>query len=137
MARTRQSLPYYEPDFVQGRLTAVHPFTSLVAVDAEVVWGGATWRTELGFTRDAPFTATHGHRLSGKLVEWVGAVEFFPGGEGTRVNLQLVAREARLHDAVLELKSYVGLNGEVESRFGQDRWKAALQFATGLSVNDV
>ena len=48
-----------------------------------------------------------------------------------------MAREARLHDAVLELKSYVGLNGEVESRFGQDRWKAALQFVTGLSVNDV
>jgi hypothetical protein len=66
----------------------------------------------------------------------VGAVEFFPGGKDTRLNLQLVARSLRTDQEILELKNYFGLNGAVETNFAQGRWKAGLQFAVGLSVTD-
>jgi len=47
IGRTRQSLPYFRPDFARGTLTAVYPFSRFVGADAEWVAAGATWRTEL------------------------------------------------------------------------------------------
>lgn len=76
-------------------------------------------------------------RVDARLTEWVGAVEFFPGGKSTRVNLQLVARQAKAKEPVLELLRYVGVNGEVETSFAQAGWKVALQFASGLNVHDL
>jgi hypothetical protein len=137
LGRTRQSLPYYEADFRAATMTAVHPFVNFVAVDGELVWAGATWRTELAFSRGVPMTSLTAARVDAKLTEWVGAVEFFPGGKSTRVNLQLVARNAKTHEPVLELLRYVGVNGEVETSFAQAGWKVALQFASGLNVHDL
>lgn len=137
VGRTRQSLPYYEPDFRAGTMTAVHPFVRFAAVDGEVVWAGATWRTELAFSRGVPMTSLAAARVDARLTEWVGAVEFFPGGKSTRVNLQLVARKAKADQPVLELLRYTGVNGEVETSLGQGAWKLALQFASGLDVHDV
>ena len=135
--RTRQSLPYYEPDFLATTLTAVHPFVAFAAIDGEVVWAGATWRTELAYSSGVPMTSPTAARVDAKVTEWVGAVEFFPGGRNTRVNLQLVARKANPNEPVLELTRYVGVNGEIEATFSQARWKLALQFASGLNVHDL
>jgi hypothetical protein len=137
LGRTRQSLPYFRPDFQRGTLTAVHPFNSFAGVDAEWVSAGATWRTELVFSRGVPLTTPLGQAVDARALEWVGAVEFFPGGGDTRVNLQLVSRRLHVDGSVLELTSYLGVNGEVETVFGQGRWKLGLQFASGLSVHDL
>jgi hypothetical protein len=137
LGRTRQSLPYYEADFRSGTMTAVHPFVNFVAVDGEIVLAGATWRTELASSRGVPMTSLTAARVDARLTEWVGAVEFFPGGKSTRVNLQLVARNAKAKEPVLELLRYVGVNGEVETSFSQAGWKLGLQFASGLNVHDL
>ena len=68
--------------------------------------------------------------------EAIGALEFFPGGKDTRVNLQLVLRSLHADQPFLEIKDYTGVNGEVETTFGQGRWKAALRFSSGLNVHD-
>ncbi len=141
VGRTRQSLPYFRPDFVRGNLTAVYPFSRFVGVDAEWVAAGATWRSELVATRGLPLTTPLGQTVAARAVEWVGAVEFFPGGGDTRVNLQLLAHQLRVSSdvgtEVLELTRYRGVNGEIESSVGQGRWKLGLRFASGLSVHDL
>ena len=137
LGRTRQSLPYYEANFLTATMTAVHPFVNFVGIDGEVVWAGATWRTELALSRGVPMTSMSASRVDAKVTEWVGAVEFFPGGKSTRVNLQLVARNSKANEPVLELRRYLGVNGEVETTFAQASWKLALQFASGLNVHDL
>jgi hypothetical protein len=137
MARTRQSMPYYQADPVSMTLTAVHPFVRFAGLDAEMVMGEVTLRTELGWSDGVPFTSPAGQLLPRRVVEWVGAMEFFPGGENTRVNLQLAARSVQGSQIILELKDYVAVNGEMEAKFDQGRWKAGMRFNVGLNARDV
>jgi hypothetical protein len=137
LARTRQSLPYYRLDPLAPSFTAVHPYNNFAGVDAEWVARDVTWRTELGYTADVPVTLPNAVMEMADAVEWVGAAEFFPGGGDVRVNVQLLARSLRTSEQILELKNYIGINGEIESEFGQGRWKAGLRFAVGLNVNDL
>lgn len=137
LARTRQSLPYYRLDLSSLSLTAVHPFNTFVGADLELVRGGLTWRMELGYTDDVPVTLPSTAMDKTQSLDWVGAVEFFPGGGDTRVNLQLVAHALQTDRTVLELDEYYGANGEIETSFGQGRWKAGLRFAGGFNVDDV
>lgn len=136
LARTRQSLPYFQLDPARMRIVAVHPYVNFAGVDAEVAAGGVTWRTELGYSDGVPLTAATGAMVRTRAVEWIGAAEFFPGGGNTRVNLQLLARHHRTGQPVLQLRNYAGLNGEVETTFDQGRWKASMRFAAGLNVRD-
>lgn len=137
LARTRQSLPYFQADPVPMTLTEIHPYVRFAGVDAELATDSVTWRTELGWSSGVPFTAASGQLLTRDVVEWVGAMEFFPGGEDTRVNLQLAARSVQGSQPIQELDEYLALNGEVETRFGQGRWQAGLRFNLGLNVRDV
>ena len=137
LARTRQSLPYYRVDLATATLTAIHPYNTFVGADLETVRGGATWRMEAGYTSNVPVTLATTAMDTTESLDWIGAVEFFPGGGDTRVNLQLVAHALQTDRAVLELKEYYGVNGEVETTFGQGRWKAAMRFASGFNVRDV
>jgi len=137
LARTRASLPYYRFDALAPSLTAVHPLQNFGGVDAETSVGGVLWRTELGYTTDVPVTRPDTSMAMAGVLQWVGAVEFFPGGKDTRVNLQLVARDTRIQGPILELKSYLGLNGEIATSFAAERWKAAVRFAGGLNVRDL
>jgi hypothetical protein len=136
LGRVRQSLPYVVVDPLAGTLTTTHPMQRFVALDAEVVAGDVTWRSELGYTPDQPMTALDGRRLDARAWEWVAAAEWFPGGKDVRVNVQLLARSVRAGQPTLELDEYVALNGEVESTFAQGRWKFALRFNTALNVSD-
>jgi hypothetical protein len=136
LARTRQSIPYYRVDLAAPSLTAIHPYNNFAGVDAEWVTGGITWRTELGYIDGVPATLPNAAMTMVDAVEWVGAMEFFPGGEDTRVNLQLLARSLRTSQTILEIENYVGVNGEVETSFVQGRWKAGVRFALGLNVRD-
>lgn len=137
LARTRQSLPYYRVDLANTALTAVHPFNTFVGADVEWVTGGYTWRMEAGHTSDVPVTRANTAMGRSGALDWVGAVEFFPGGRDTRINLQLAAHKLQTGEPILERKEYYGTNGEIESTFGQGRWKAGLRFSAGLNVHDV
>jgi hypothetical protein len=139
LARARQSVPYYlaSPDPARPSLTAIHPFQNFAGVDAEWASGDYTWRTELGYTSGVPATLPTAAMVMTDVVEWIGGVEFFPGGKDTRATLQLVARSLRTGEDILELKRYVGVNGELETVFDRGRWQASLRFAVGLNVNDV
>jgi hypothetical protein len=136
LARTRQSIPYYRVDLAAPSLTAIHPYNNFAGVDVEWVTGGVTWRSELAYTDGVPATLPSTAMTMVDAVEWAGAMEFFPGGEETRVNLQLLARSLRTAQPILELKNYLGLNGEVATSFDQGRWTAGVRFAFGLNVSD-
>lgn len=137
LARTRQSLPYYRLNPAGPSLTAIHPFNNFVGADMEFVAGDFTWRMEMGYTDDVPFTLATTALGKTSVFDWVGAVEFFPGGKDTRVNLQLAAHKLNTGKNALELGEYYGANGEVETTFAQGRWKAGMRFFTGLNVHDV
>ena len=137
LARTRQSLPYYQVDVPNMTLTAVHPFNTFVGADLELVSGGLTWRMELGYTDDVPVTLPTAAMDKTHALDWIGALEFFPGGKDTRINLQLVAHALQTDRSILELKEYYGANGEIETTFAQGRWKAGLRFSSGFNVHDV
>lgn len=137
LARTRQSLPYYRVNPVAPSLTAIHPFNSFAGADVEFVTGDYTWRMELGYTDDVPFTLPTTAIGKTSALDWVGAVEFFPGGKDTRVNLQLATHTLNTSQNTLELSEYYGANGEIETTFAQGRWKAGTRFFTGLNVHDV
>jgi hypothetical protein len=137
VARTRQSMPYYRVDAGVPALTAVHPYNRFIGIDLETTAAGATWRAEVGYTGGVPATRPGGQMIDTSAVEAVAGVEFFPGGKNTRATLQLAARSLRADGALLELKDYVGVNGEIESTFGEGRWRASLRFMSGLNVHDV
>ena len=137
LARTRQSLPYYQANLLTPSLTAIHPYNTFIGADMEMVRGGQTWRMEIGYTDDVPYTRPDASMAMTRALDWVGAVEFFPGGGDTRVNLQLVARALQTDRGTLEINEYYGANGEIETRFGNGRWKAGLRFATGFNVDDI
>lgn len=137
LARTRQSLPYYRVALADGTLTAIHPFSGFVGADLELVRGGLTWRMELGYSDTVPVTLASTAMDTTHALDWIGALEFFPGGGDTRVNLQLAAHALQTDRSILELKEYYGANGEIETSFGQGRWKAGARFSVGLNVDDV
>lgn len=137
LARTRQSLPYYRLEPAGPALVATHPYGNFVGVDGETTAFGATWRAEVGYTDGVLATRPGGQPVDTAALEAVAGVEFFPGGKNTRVTLQLAARSLRADGPLLELKEYVGVNGEVESTFGQGRWRASLRFMSGLNVRDL
>ena len=138
LARTRQSLPYYRVDAAALTLTAVHPFNNFIGADFELVRGGYTWRMEAGHTDNVPVTLAATTSMgSTRSLDWIGALEFFPGGGETRVNLQLVAHALQTDRNILELKEYYGANGEIETHFSQGRWKAGMRFSSGFNVRDL
>ena len=137
LARTRQSLPYYRVDLPKLTLTAVHPFNTFVGADLELESNGLTWRMELGYTDNVPVTRPSTAMDTTHSLDWIGALEFFPGGADTRVNLQLVAHALQTDQSILELKEYYGANGEIETSFGQGRWKAGMRFSGGFNVKDI
>lgn len=137
LARTRQSLPYYRLNPAGPSLTAIHPFNNFAGADMEFVTGDFTWRMEMGYTDDVPYTLATTTPGKTSAFDWVGAVEFFPGGKDTRVNLQLATHKLNTGKNTLELGEYYGANGEIETIFAQGRWKAGARFFTGLNVHDV
>lgn len=137
IARTRQSLPYYQADFASLRLVEIHPYQNFVGIDGEFVAADVTWRAELGSTDQLPLTGTDGSLRFGRSRDAVAAAEFFPGGRDLRVSLQLVAHDVDVDAPVLERTRYVGLNGEVQATVGQGRWRLGLRFASGLNAHDV
>lgn len=137
LARTRQPLPYYRLDAADQALTVVHPYNTFAGIDAEFTAKDVTWRTELSWTRGVAVTLPTGAMARARQTEWVAGAELFPGGGDTRLTLQLMARWLHAHQTVLELKRYVGVNGELESNLAQGRWRFSLRFFGGINVRDL
>lgn len=139
LARTRQSQPYYQ---IGGTpfaptLTAIHPFNNFAGADMELESNGITWRIELGYTDGIPVTLPTAATTTVPSLDWVGGIEFFPGGADTRINLQLVVQSLQTSQTVLQLTEYYGANGEIETTFGQGRWNVGLRFFGGINVKDL
>ena len=137
LARVRQSLPYYRVNPLGPSLTAIHPFNNFVGADVEFVTGNYTWRMEASYTDDVPTTLPTTAIDQTSVFDWIGGVEFFPGGKDTRVNLQVAAHKINTSKNTLELREYYGANGEVETLFAQGRWKVGARFFAGLNVHDI
>jgi len=139
LARTRQSQPYY---LIGGTpaaptLTGIHPFNNFAGADMEMENAGITWRMELGYTDEVPVTLPTAATITVPSLDWVGGIEFFPGGKNTRINLQLVAQALQTDASILQLTEYYGANGEIETSFGQGRWTAGLRFFGGFNVQNL
>ena len=137
MAHTRQSTPYYRTAGI-GRIEAVYPRSWAYGADAAIDAAGATWRVELLYSSDNPVTRRDLSYTTSEALAWGGGVEFHPGDGDTRVNLQLLGMN--LIDApstVIDRKEIYSLNGEIETPFDRDRWRAKIGFYAGLNDKDV
>ena len=137
VAHTRQSTPYYRTAGI-GRIEAVYPRSWAYGADAAIDAAGATWRVELLYSSDNPVTRRDLGYTTSEGLAWGGGVEFHPGDGDTRVNLQLIGMN--LIDApstVIDRKEIYSLNGEIETPFDRDRWRAKIGFYAGLKEKDI
>ncbi len=137
VAHTRQSTPYYRTAGI-GRIEAVYPRSWAYGADAAIDAAGATWRVELLYSSDNPLTRRDLGYTTSEALAWGGGVEFHPGDGDTRVNLQLMGMN--LVDApssIVDRKEIYSLNGEIETPFDRNRWRAKIGFYAGLNDKDV
>ena len=137
VAHTRQSTPYYRAAG-SGRIEAIYPRSWAYGADAAIDAAGATWRVELLYSSDNPVTRRDLGYTTSEALAWGGGVEFHPGDGDTRVNLQLIGMN--LIDApstVIDRKEIYSLNGEIETPFDRDRWRAKIGFYAGLNDKDI
>jgi hypothetical protein len=92
---------------------------------------------ELGYTDAVPVTLPTAATITVPSVDWVGGIEFFPGGKDTRINLQLVAQALQTDASILQLTEYYGANGEIQTNFAQGHWTAGLRFFGGFNVRNL
>jgi hypothetical protein len=137
VAHTRQSTPYYRSAGA-GRIEAVYPRSWAYGADAAIDAAGATWRVELLYSSDNPVTRKNLGYTTTPAMSWGGGVEFHPGDGETRVNLQLMGMNLiDSPSSILDRKEVYSLNGEVETPFDRNRWRAKLGFYAGLGDKDI
>lgn len=154
---TRQSLPYFaldprvraqllaNPRDLSGALSAApdtfvaqYPRTWVVGGDLGLVTEQATWRLEAAWLSDQPATTADLRYITREAIDWVAGVEFYPGDQELRVNLQLGGTQ--LLDApsgLLDRQKTLNLFGDLEGGFARDRWRARLRFFAGLAKRDL
>jgi hypothetical protein len=153
---TRHSAPYYELD-ESARQTLLatgdaalalaaasgptfvgrHPRTTVLGGDVGFEAAGATWRFEAAYLSDVPVTTTDLRLVTLKGLDWVAGVEFYPGQADTRLILQLSGHHVLDAPAILDRNDVYSLNGELESLFAHNRWRAKLRYSLGLDERDV
>ncbi len=137
LQRVRQSQPYYRViPAAQVTLQAVHPFSTVVGVEAETEGLGATWRMEMAASSATPLTSQTFQYLTAPTLSAVLGAEFFPGDSETRVTLQLAGQRTFTNQAVLDRTRIYALTGEIEHPFASGRWRADLRFSVGLNSRD-
>jgi hypothetical protein len=136
IARTRQSIPYFR-GAGPGVIQAEYPRSWAYGIDAATDAAGATWRAEFLYSSDNPVTREDLGYDTTPAISWGGGVELHPGDADTRVNLQLVGKNLIDSPAILDRKEIYALNGEIETPFDRDRWRAALDFYIGLGDKDI
>jgi hypothetical protein len=134
--RARQSLPNYRIGF--RRRTEIHPLAWVLGGELETAAAGATWRLEGVWTSDAPVTTSPLFRYR-TVPAWdvVAGVETFTRNGDTRVTLQLAGHRTQVDVAVYDRSEYYTALGEIEHRFGHNRWRANLRYSLGIGERDV
>jgi hypothetical protein len=136
VAHTRQSTPYYRSAGI-GRIEALYPRSWAYGADAAVDAAGATWRAELLYSSDNPVTRENLGYTTTPAMSWGAGVEFHPGDSDTRVNLQLVGMNLIDSPSIIDRKEVYSVNGEVETPFDRERWRAKLGFYAGMKDKDI
>ena len=130
----RQTMPYFS---YNGAFTAQYPRFTAVGGDLAFENEGITWRFEAVYLNDLPATHTvTGYTDDVEGANWAAGMEFYPGDQDIRVNLQ-VAGNHLFEDNLLERENVYNLNGSVEIPFGEEAWKANIRFFTGLDKKDI
>lgn len=134
--RVRQSLPYYRGGF--RRLTEVHPLAWVLGGELEAEGAGATWRIEAAWTSDTPVTTAPFFRYR-TVPAWdaVAGAEMFARDGDTRLTLQLAGHRTQADVAVYDRTEFYLVLGEIEHRFGRNRWRANLRFSSGIGERDL
>ncbi|MCF7997189.1 MAG: hypothetical protein K9L88_20540 [Chromatiaceae bacterium] len=157
LQRVRHSLPYYALDPQvraallggaspqvavaqgQGRPTfeGQHPYTTVVGGDLGLVLGSATLRLEAAWLSDVPVTTEALQMETVNGVDWVAGVELYPGDADTRLNLQLMGHHLMNPPRVLDQVDVISLNGQLETEWGQGRWRARLNMVADLNHDNL
>jgi hypothetical protein len=133
--RVRLSLPYYQ--LGAGVLTGVHPYTWVLGGELEMQMAGATWRAEIAWNSDIPYTTTAAELRKDSGWDWVLGSEFFPGDAETRVTVQLAGHKTNANGPILDRDEWHALTGEVEHPFSEGRWRMNVRFSAGLDERNV
>ena len=121
-----------------GTLTAPtfigkHPRSWLVGGDLNYATGSKVWRAEAALMSDVP-VFKKGAFVSETVpgMDWGVGSEFYPGDSNIRVIAQLTGRFLFTNDDIIESKNAVYFNGQIESTFAQDKWRARFTYNVGL-----
>lgn len=137
----RQTMPYFSfsgapftPTF-----TAQYPRVTTVGGDLAFENEGITWRFEAVYLDDLPGTnATTGvYTDSVEGGNWAVGMEFYPGDEDIRVNLQLAGNHLFNADNLLDRDEIYNFNGSAEIPFAEQAWVANIRFSVGLDEKDI
>ena len=140
VAKTRRSVPYFQVVGVgPPQLKTVYPRSWAFGADTAVDAAGITWRAEVVYSSDNPVTRRDGlyTYTTTPGIDWGFGAEMHPGDGDTRVNLQLVGSNLIDAPAVLDRTQAYNLNGEIETPFDHERWRASFDFFVGLDKKDL
>ena len=132
----RQTNPYFSYDTSSNTLKAQYPRFWSFGGDIGFEANGATWRIEASYISDIPVTTTSYEYTQVEGINWATGVEFFPGDEDLRVNLQLTGLNLFNTPKLLDRDKIYNFNGSIESPFASQQWKAKLRFSMGLDKKD-
>lgn len=153
LQRSRNPMPYYRldeatreqlmsnggPSGLSGPVIfdAVYPRSWVVGGDFGAAVGTWTFRVESTWSSDMPVTRDNLAFDTVAAWNWVVGAETFPGDRNFRVTLQLAGTRMQDADNILDREDPVAFNGELETPFAQNRWRASLRFNLGLDRSDV
>lgn len=116
---------------------AVYPRSWVVGGDFGVAAGAWTFRFEGTWSSDTPVTRENLAYDTVAAWNWVMGAEIFPGDRNFRLTLQLAGTHLEDAGGILDRQSPITFNGELETPFAQNRWRASLRFNLGLDHSDI
>lgn len=114
-----------------------HPRSWVLGGDVAFPFASLTMRLEGAWFSDLPATTESFEYVTYNGWKWAGGVEFYPGDQDTRVNLQLSGININAQEKILDRNHILTLSGEVETFFANNRWKAGGRFNFGLDDKDI
>ena len=136
----RQTLPYFSYSVIPApTFTAQYPRITAVGGDLAFENEGITWRFEAVYLDGLPAT----NAITGIYTDdveganWAAGMEFYPGDENIRVNLQIAGNHLLDADNLLDRDEIYNFNGSAEIPFAEEAWRANVRFSFGLDKDDI
>lgn len=135
----RQTLPYFSYAVIPTpTFTAQYPRTTAIGGDLAFENEGVTWRFEAVYLDGLPatnaITGVYSDDVEG--ANWAAGMEFYPGDENIRVNLQIAGNHL-FDDDLLDRDEIYNFNGSAEIPFAEEAWRANIRFSVGLDKEDI